>query len=217
MTSHKRMLAAAFLALLVAGCTSNGSQIIEAGQTQFFEDEPTGKIEFQGASQGQVWIIDRGQKDVMGATVADFDGKILGKPSIVSYIGDPDGENVILNRLEGGSGEPTTMAIGLNWLWSHKVGARDGAGNPVLWEWDNAWHIEQVNHRTGEVWVYRKTPGFDDSHYRSNVVAKMADAGDYVGFEVRNESNATVKLILGVGPEPSDATKRAAEMLKDLK
>lgn len=211
-----RALAMAILAITVTACAGN-SQIIEAGQTKVFSGEPRGKVEFQEASQGQVWIIDRGQVGIMGATVADFDGSILGQPSIVSYIGDPAGANVILNELEGGAAGPTIMKIGFDWLWSHKVGARDGPGNPTLWEWDNAWHIEQIKHNTREVWIYRKAPGFEDTHKKLPVDPDLLDAGSYVAFEVRNNSNAPVRLTLGVGPGPSDAAKRAEKMLQELK
>ncbi|MBT3399067.1 MAG: hypothetical protein HOL07_11140 [Rhodospirillaceae bacterium] len=206
------------LCLVLAACAGpSGDLTIAPGQARFFEDVESGNIEFLDAASGQVWMIDHGERGVMGTTIADFDGKILGSPSIVSYIGDPRGKHLILNELEGGTTGPLTMEIGANWFWSHKVGTRDGAGNPVLWEWDNVWHIEHFNHQTREIWIYRKAPGFEDTHKTLEPDAEPPEAGDYTGFEIRNLSNAPVRLTLGFEVPPTEARKRADAMAATVK
>lgn len=205
--------------LVLAACagTSTEDLTIAPGQSRLFEGAESGNIEFLDAASGQVWMIDHGERGVMGATIADFDGKILGTPSIVSYVGDPRGEHLVLNEFEGGNSGPLTMEIGLNWFWSHKIGVRDGAGNPVLWEWDNAWHIEHINHKTGEIWIYRKAPGFDDTHEKPDGLDELPDVGEYTGFEIRNQSNAPVQLTFDFEVPPSEARERADAMAATLK
>jgi hypothetical protein len=206
--------------LSLAACTGTGTTgdlTIAPGQALFFDDAASGRVEFLDAAKGQVWMIDHGERGVMGVTIADFDGKILGKPSIVSYVGDPRGEHLILNEFEGDTTGPLTMEIGLAWFWSHRIGIRDGNGNPVLWEWDNAWHIEHINHKTDEIWIYRKAPGFDDTHAKPESLKELPDVGKYTGFEIRNQSDAPVQLTLGFEVPPSEARKRADAMAATVK
>lgn len=205
------------LVLAACGGTSTDDLTIAPGQSRFYEDAESGKLDFPDSKSGQIWMVDRGERGVMGVTIADFDGKILGTPSIVTYVGDPRSEHLMLNAFEGGANGPLTMEIGLDWFWSHRVGARDGAGNPVLWEWDSAWHIEQINHKTGEIWIYRKAPGFDDTHAKPEKLGELPDVGEYTGFEIRNMSDAPVQLTLGFEVPPSAARERADAMAATVK